>query len=56
MDDAVLVSSTSLTDDAFNRKIEIDILIHWLVLARQLKRHLDKMIGVDVGCVALAGL
>ena len=48
VDDAVLVSSANLTDDAFNRNIEIGVLIHGSVLAEQLKRHFEMLIEAGV--------
>ena len=48
VDDAVLVSSANLTDDAFNRNIEMGVLLRVPVLAEQLTRHFAALIEAGV--------
>lgn len=48
VDDAVLVSSANLTDDAFNRNIEMGVLLQVPALAEQLTRHFQALIEAGV--------
>ena len=48
VDDAVLVSSANLTDDAFNRNIEMGVLLQVPALAEQLTRHFQALIEARV--------
>jgi phosphatidylserine/phosphatidylglycerophosphate/cardiolipin synthase-like enzyme len=48
VDDAVLVSSANLADDAFNRNIEMGVLLRVPALAEQLERHFGILIEAGV--------
>lgn len=48
VDDAVLVSSANLTDDAFNRNIEMGVLLRAPALAAQLRGHFEGLIEIRV--------
>ena len=48
VDDAVLISSANLTDDAFNRNIEMGVLLRVPALAEQLTRHFSGLIEIGV--------
>ena len=48
VDDAVLISSANLTDDAFKRNIEIGVLLRVPALAEQLTRHFQALIEAGV--------
>lgn len=48
VDDAVLISSANLTDDAFNRNIELGVLLQGPALAAQLTRHFEALIAAGV--------
>jgi len=48
VDDAVLISSANLTDDAFNRNIELGVLIHSPTLAGQLRGYFEALMGAGV--------
>jgi cardiolipin synthase len=48
VDDTVLVSSANLTDDAFNRNIEMGVLLRAPALAEQLTRHFETLIEAGV--------
>lgn len=44
-DDAALVSSANLTDDAFNRNLELGVMVKNPEFLSSVKRHLDSMIA-----------
>lgn len=48
VDDAVLVSSANLTDDAFNRNIEMGVLLRVPAMAEQIDRHFQALIESGV--------
>lgn len=48
IDDAVLVSSANLTDDAFNRNLEIGVMIRNQDFLSSVNMHLDSLIAVGV--------
>ena len=48
VDDAVLVSSANLTDDAFNRNMEMGVLLRVPALAEQVNRHFTVLIEAGV--------
>ena len=43
IDDAVVISSANLTDDAFNRNIEMGVVAHDALLARSVRKHFDEL-------------
>ncbi len=48
VDDAVLISSANLTDDAFNRNIEMGVLMRAPEIAEQLTRHFEALMEAGV--------
>ena len=56
VDDVALVGSANLTDDAFNRNMELGLLVRDTVVVSTLAEHFDGLIGSGVLARVEAGL
>ncbi|QWF69691.1 DISARM system phospholipase D-like protein DrmC [Methylomonas paludis] len=50
VDDEVLVTSANLTDDAFNRNLEVGVLIHEATFQAKIKSYFDHLVTAKVIC------
>jgi cardiolipin synthase len=48
IDDSVVISSANLTDDAFNRNMEMGVTAHSAELANELIRHFEELEGQGI--------